>query len=65
MITEIAIGQTTNDFFVLMIIESAMAFISYKLKQPLVIGYIIEEIIISPHTPQFNLILNYDIFHSI
>ena len=48
-----------------MIIASAMAFISYKLKQPLVIGYIIEEIIISPHTPQFNLILNYDIFHSI
>ena len=65
MITEIAIGQTIHDFSVIMIIASAMAFISYKLKQPLVIGYIIEEIIIGPHTPQFSLILNYDIFHSI
>ena len=51
MITEIAIGQTIHDFSVIMIIASAMAFISYKLKQPLVIGYIIEEIIIGPHTP--------------
>ncbi|MGZ5471738.1 MAG: hypothetical protein ACXWFB_06325 [Nitrososphaeraceae archaeon] len=65
MITEIAIGQTIHDFSVIMIIASAMAFISYKLKQPLVIGYIIEEIIIGPHTPPFSLILNYDIFHSI
>ncbi|HEX6671079.1 MAG TPA: hypothetical protein VF084_02515 [Nitrososphaeraceae archaeon] len=65
MITEIAIGQTIHDFSVIMIIVSAMAFISYKLKQPLIIGYIIEEIIIGPHTPPFSLILNYDIFHSI
>ena len=65
MVTEIAIGQIIQDFSVIMIIASAMAFISYKLKQPLVIGYIIEEIIIGPHTPPFSLILNYDIFHSI
>ena len=65
MITVIAIGQTIHDFYVIMIIAPAMAFISYKLKQPLVIGYIIEEIIIGPHTPPFSLILNYDIFHSI
>ena len=48
-----------------MIIASAMAFISYNLKQPLVNGYIIAGIIIGPHTPPFSLILNYDIFHSI
>ena len=65
MITEIAIGQTIHDFSVIMIIGSALAFISYKLKQPLVFGFIIEEIIIGPHTPTFSLILNYDIFHSI
>lgn len=64
MITEIAIGQTImifryNDYCVCHDIYS------YKLKQPLVIGYIIEEIIIGPHTPPFSLILNYDIFHSI
>ena len=52
-------------FFVIMIIESALAFISYKLKLPLVNGYIIAGIIIGPHTPPFSLILNHDIFHSI
>jgi K+:H+ antiporter len=52
-------------FSIIMIIASAITFISYKLKQPLVIGYIIQEIIIGPHTPPFSLILNYDIFHSI
>jgi K+:H+ antiporter len=65
MITEIAIGQTIHDFSVIMIIASAMAFISYKLKQPLVNCYIIAGRIIGPHTPPFSLILNYDIFHSI
>jgi CPA2 family monovalent cation:H+ antiporter-2 len=48
-----------------MIIDSALAFISYKLKQPLVNGYIIGGIIIGLHTPPFSLILNHDIFHSI
>ena len=65
MITEIEIGQTFQDFSVIMIIASAMAFISYNLKQPLVIGYIIAGMIIGPHTPPFSLILNHDIFHSI
>jgi CPA2 family monovalent cation:H+ antiporter-2 len=46
-----------------MIIASAMAFISFKLKQPLVIGYIIAGIIIGPHTPPFSLILNQDILN--
>ena len=50
MVEEIAIGQIIQDFSVIMIIASAMAFISYKLKQPLVIGYIIAGIIIGPHT---------------
>ena len=46
-----------------MIIASAMAFISFKLKQPLVIGYIIAGIIIGPHTPPFSLILNQDVLN--
>jgi CPA2 family monovalent cation:H+ antiporter-2 len=46
-----------------MIIASAMAFISYKLKQPLVIGYIIAGIIIGPHTPPFSLVLNLDVLN--
>ena len=63
MVTAIAIGQIIQDFSVIMIIASAMAFISYKLKQPLVIGYIIAGIIIGPHTPPFSLILNQDILN--
>jgi monovalent cation:H+ antiporter-2, CPA2 family len=63
MVTEIAIGQIIQDFSVVMIIASAMAFISFKLKQPLVIGYIIAGIIIGPHTPPFSLILNQDILN--
>ena len=67
MVTGIAMGQTFQDFSVMMIISSALEFISYKLKQPLVIGYIIAGIVIDIglHTPPFSLILNLDIFHSI
>jgi monovalent cation:H+ antiporter-2, CPA2 family len=63
VVSEIALGQIIQDFSVIMIIASAMAFISYKLKQPLVIGYIIAGIIIGPHTPPFSLILNLDILN--
>jgi monovalent cation:H+ antiporter-2, CPA2 family len=63
MVTEIAIGQIIQDFSVIMIIASAMAFLSFKLKQPLVIGYIIAGIIIGPHTPPFSLILNQEILN--
>ena len=63
MITEIAIGQIIQDFSVIMIVASIMTFISFKLKQPLVIGYIIAGIIIGPHSPPFSLVLNLDILN--
>jgi CPA2 family monovalent cation:H+ antiporter-2 len=63
MVTEIAIGQIIQDLSVLMIVASVMTFISYKLKQPLVIGYIIAGIIIGPHSPPFSLVLNLDILN--
>jgi CPA2 family monovalent cation:H+ antiporter-2 len=63
MVTEIAIGEIIQDFSVIMIVASVMAFISYKLKQPLVVGYIIAGIIIGPHTPPFSLILNQDVLN--
>src|SRR6476620_10562144 len=59
----IEIGQVIQDFAVIMIVASVMALISYKLKQPLVIGYIIAGIIIGPHTPPFSLILHPDILN--
>ena len=56
----IEIGQVVQDLAIIMILASVMALISYKLKQPLVIGYIIAGIIIGPHTPPFSLIWNMD-----
>jgi monovalent cation:H+ antiporter-2, CPA2 family len=48
--------QVITDLAVVMVIASVVAFIFYKLKQPLIIGYIIAGIIIGPYTPPFNLI---------
>ncbi|HEY5631370.1 MAG TPA: cation:proton antiporter [Nitrososphaeraceae archaeon] len=46
-----------------MIIAAVMTVISWKLKQPLILGYIGAGIIIGPHTPPFNLISNTDILN--
>jgi len=59
----IEIAQVIQDFAIIMIVASIMALISYKLKQPLVIGYIIAGIIIGPHTPPFSLIWHLDILN--
>src|ERR1700758_3415445 len=59
----IEIGQVVQDFAIIMILASLMALISYKLKQPLVIGYIIAGIIIGPHTPPFSLVWHLDILN--
>lgn len=63
MVVGIEVGQFIQDFSVIMIIASVMAFVSFKFKQPLVIGYILAGIIIGPHTPPFSLILNLDILN--
>jgi len=59
----IEIGPIMQDFAVIMVIASIMALISYKLKQPMVIGYIIAGMLIGPHTPPFSLILNLDVLN--
>jgi monovalent cation:H+ antiporter-2, CPA2 family len=59
----IEIGQTVQDFAVIMIVASAMALISFKLKQPMVIGYIGAGIIIGPFTPPFSFILNVEVLN--
>ena len=45
-----------QDFAVIMIVAAVMLVITYKLKQPMVIGYILAGMIIGPHTPPFSLI---------
>jgi monovalent cation:H+ antiporter-2, CPA2 family len=57
------IGAVVQDFTVIMIIESVMALISYKLKQPMVIGFIIAGMIIGPFTPPFSLITSTEVLN--
>ena len=57
------IGPVLQDFTIIMIVASIMAMISYKLKQPMVIGYIIAGMIIGPFTPPFSLISNFDVLN--
>jgi monovalent cation:H+ antiporter-2, CPA2 family len=47
----VEIAQIFQDFAVIMIVASVMTLISYKLKQPVIIGYIIAGMIIGPYTP--------------
>lgn len=52
-----------QDFAVIMIIASIMALISYKIKQPMIIAYILAGMIIGPYTPPFSLIAHVGILH--
>src|SRR5207302_8289055 len=47
-----------QDFAVIMIVAAIMLIITHRLKQPMVIGYILAGMIIGPYTPSFSLIQN-------
>jgi K+:H+ antiporter len=55
--------QILQDFATIMIIAAVMTIISYKLKQPLILGYIGAGIIIGPHTPPFSFISNVEVLN--
>jgi CPA2 family monovalent cation:H+ antiporter-2 len=59
----VEIGQVVQDFAVIMIVASVMALISFKLKQPMVIGYIVAGMIIGPYTPPFSFILDIEVLN--
>ena len=59
----IEIVNILQDFAIIMIVAAIMTIISWKLKQPLILGYIAAGIIIGPHTPPFNLISNTDVLN--
>lgn len=59
----IEITQILQDFAIIMIIAAVMTIISYKLKQPLILGYIGAGIIIGPHTPPFSFISNIEVLN--
>lgn len=49
-----------QDFAVIMIVAALMLLLTYKLKQPMVLGYILAGIIIGPYTPPFLLLHDVD-----
>lgn len=55
--------QVIQDFAIIMVVASVMALISYRLKQPMVIGYIGAGMIVGPYTPPFALILQPEILN--
>jgi CPA2 family monovalent cation:H+ antiporter-2 len=59
----IEIGQIIHDFAIIMTVAAVMALISFKLKQPMVIGFILAGMIIGPYTPFFNFILNVEVLN--
>ncbi len=59
----IEVTQVIQDFAIIMIVASVMALISYKLKQPMLIGYIVAGMIIGPYTPPFGFILQPEILN--
>jgi CPA2 family monovalent cation:H+ antiporter-2 len=63
MTATIEIGQILQDLVVIMVVAGAMAMISYRFKQPMVVGYIGAGMIIGPYTPPFSFVLNLDILN--
>ena len=57
------VGQILQDLSVIMIIAGGMAMLSWRFKQPLIVGYIGAGMIIGPHTPPFSLILNLNVLN--
>lgn len=53
-------NSVIQDLAVIMVVSSAMAIASFKLKQPLILGYIIAGILVGPHVPP-SLILDQDV----
>jgi len=58
-------AQVIQDFAIVMVVASVMAVVSYKLKQPMVIGYIGAGMIIGPYTPPFGFVTQPDILNII
>jgi monovalent cation:H+ antiporter-2, CPA2 family len=52
-----------TDLAVMMTVAGVVALIFYKLKQPIIVGYLIAGIIIGPYTPPFGLVTHIDIIN--
>ncbi|HSF49355.1 MAG TPA: cation:proton antiporter, partial [Nitrososphaeraceae archaeon] len=54
-----------QDFAIIMIVAAIVLLVTYRLKQPMVIGYILVGIIIGPHTPPFSYITDIETINAI
>ena len=54
-----------HDFAIIMIVAAIVLIVTYKIRQPMVIGYLLVGIIIGPHTPPFSYITNLDTVNAI
>lgn len=53
--------EIVTDLAVIMVIAAFVTFIFHRLKQPLILGYLIAGIIIGPYTPPFSLVSRLDV----
>lgn len=53
------------DFAVIMTIAAIVVFVFHKLRQPMILGYLIAGIIIGPYTPPFSLVSNLDVLGAV
>ena len=49
------------DFAVIMTVAAVVTFLFYRIKQPMILGYLIAGIIIGPYTPPFSLVSRLDV----
>jgi monovalent cation:H+ antiporter-2, CPA2 family len=52
-----------TDLAIMMTVAGILALIFYKLKQPIIVGYLIAGIIIGPYTPPFSLVTHIEILN--
>ncbi len=53
--------EMVADFAVIMAIAAAVTYLFHRLKQPLILGYLIAGVIIGPYTPPFSLVNRLDV----
>ena len=58
------VTEFVTDLAVIMVIAAAMTFLFHRLKQPLLLGYLIAGVIIGPYTPPFSLINRLDVIEA-
>ena len=58
-------SSVVSDLAVIMTIAAVVTFIFHKLRQPLILGYLIAGVIIGPYTPPFSLVSRLDVLGAI